>query len=600
MTTSSCHSGTASNPCPLLRPEAIRFAFVGYGAQADAALEGPDRLYLDVGNELRPGVIDHHHLAAYQGSTAGLVVAHPDLVRDVVPPGRDPAAPLQIMLHADPDLDCVVSAYLASAVLTTGQLPPGAAELARYVDCVDGGHVGLSQEFPFSLYAAYMLLAHRLTLRVWATTEDRWRACVEQALPLVGHVAKAVTGTGRSVLEVDAFSCPGLFGPQDRSEVRLDIERYRAKLRDPRNCARPVRLRLPGQFGGTAEVDALLVRDVQDSDDPGRVLFFKDWARTDRDRAPERAGFVGLSVFMARSVGDRPRCIISVRPDAGVSLRGLAARLDAAESARRQERYEVDDRSEDPGTHEPRPARPGFANADPWYDGRAHADTIVDSPRSGTYLSADEIERIVLEYGGTLESGGAQAGSVPIDPESPAGGDVALRQWSALVGAWRDLHGSSEVVPTDIFLSYPHARTTWVEGRLYAYLTARRPDLRIFLDKHSLRGGVAWLAHLAEKVDTCRVFLPVYCEEYFRSDFCQWELQLAVARDPLGRRQIVIPVQLGSVLRPSYCKLIQVEDAERFDFLDRLDRVLNEVLPRPTGGQVAPASEPSEELGARD
>jgi hypothetical protein len=67
-------------------------------------------------------------------------------------------------------------------------------------------------------------------------------------------------------------------------------------LRDPRSGSRRVRLRLPGQFGGTVEVDALLVRDVQDPDDPGRVLYFKDWARTDRVRAPERAGFVGLSV----------------------------------------------------------------------------------------------------------------------------------------------------------------------------------------------------------------------------------------------------------------------------------------------------------------
>ncbi len=91
---------------------------------------------------------------------------------------------------------------------------------------------------------------------------------------------------------------------------------------------------------------------------------------------------------------------------------------------------------------------------------------------------------------------------------------------------------------------------------------------------------MAWLAHLAEMVHTCRVFLPVYCEEYFRSDFCQWELQLALARDTLGRRRIVIPVQLAAASWPSYCKLIQAEDAGRADFFDRLDRLLNEVLPQ--------------------
>jgi hypothetical protein len=219
MIASSSPFGEASHPRPLLRAEGVRFAFVGHGVQAEATPGGPDRLYLDVGNDLRPGVIDHHHLAAYQGSTAGLVVAHPDLVRESIAPDRDPSALFQLVLHADPDLDCVVSAYLASVVLTTGDLPAGAAELARYVDRVDGGHVGLSQEFPFTLFAAYMILAHRLFLRTWAAPEDCWRVCIEQALPLVGHVAAAMTGMGRSVLEVDAFSCPGLFGPHDRAEV---------------------------------------------------------------------------------------------------------------------------------------------------------------------------------------------------------------------------------------------------------------------------------------------------------------------------------------------------------------------------------------------
>ena len=55
---------------PRVRREVIRFEFVGYGAPAGAVGESPGRLFLDVGNELKPGVIDHHHLPAYTGSTA--------------------------------------------------------------------------------------------------------------------------------------------------------------------------------------------------------------------------------------------------------------------------------------------------------------------------------------------------------------------------------------------------------------------------------------------------------------------------------------------------------------------------------------------------
>ena len=245
-----------------------------------------------MGNDLRPGAIDRHHLAAYTGSTAHLILAHPDLVAESLRPDRDPAAPFRIVLHVDPDLDCVVSAYLAVALLTDGSVPPGALALANYVDRVVSGHVGLSQDQPFTLYAAYMLLAHRLTLRSWREPEDRYRACVEQGLCIVRFVAEHLAQVGNSIFDIDAFACPGLFGPHDRDEVRRDLDRYWAKLRDPETHARRLRLRLPGQFGGTQEVDTLLVRDVQNSDDPQRVLFFKDWARTDRLLATERNGFV--------------------------------------------------------------------------------------------------------------------------------------------------------------------------------------------------------------------------------------------------------------------------------------------------------------------
>jgi hypothetical protein len=59
----------------------------------------------------------------------------------------------------------------------------------------------------------------------------------------------------------------------------------------------------------------------------------------------------------------------------------------------------VDDRVVDPASGQPKTPRSGYDNADPWYDGRAHGHTIIDSPRSGTLLTADEVEAIFLEFG---------------------------------------------------------------------------------------------------------------------------------------------------------------------------------------------------------
>jgi hypothetical protein len=159
-------------------------------------------------------------------------------------------------------------------------------------------------------------------------------------------------------------------------------------------------LRLPGQLGGTVPAEALLVRDVQNADDPGRCVYFKDWARTDAENCPNDKGFVALSVFLSEGARQVRRCILSVVPDGGATLEGLAALLDRAEAERRQEVFGADDRVADPATGEPRRPRPGYDNADPWYDGRAHGYTIVDAPRAGTLLMADEIESLFLQFGG--------------------------------------------------------------------------------------------------------------------------------------------------------------------------------------------------------
>jgi serine/threonine protein kinase len=385
---------------PPVRREAVRFAFAGLGERAPEPVPR-DRLYLDVGNDLRPGVLDHHHLTADSGSTAGLVLTRADLIDAAVAPDRRPDAPFTVILHEHPDLDCLASAHLAVAYLSAGAFPRGAEGLARYVGKVDEGAPGFSLANPFTLYAACQQLADRLARRPANSNQERWHELVRSGLAAVEYVLDEAERQGRPVPAVDAFACPGVFGPEDRAEVRADMGRYRRKLADPRCRARQARLRLPSQFGGLMEAEALLVRDVQNVGDPERVMFFKDWARTDAERCPNGSGFVALSVFHTEGPQQVRRCILSVTPDSGASLKGLGRLLDEAEAERRRQVFGADDRVTDPATGTARPPRPGYDNADPWYDGRAHGHTIVDSPRAGTLLTADEIEALFLRFGRT-------------------------------------------------------------------------------------------------------------------------------------------------------------------------------------------------------
>lgn len=385
---------------PLVRPEAVHFAFAALGERAPPALEGRDRLYLDVGNDLRAGVIDHHQQASGAASTTRLVLQRPDCLDGALNPRRRPDDRFTLVLHERPDLDCLAAAYLATAYLTTGAFPDGAAPLARYVDKVDAGQFGMSLADPFSLYASCMQLADRLQRQPGLNEAERWQETVRRGLAVIEYVLAQVREAGTPLPAVDAFACPGQFGPEDRQAVRDDIARYERKLADPRCHARRAMLRLHSEYGGTLAVAGLLVRDVQNAADPDRCVFFKDWARTDAARVGNGRGFVALSVFHTEGPGQPRRCILSVTPESGVSLAGLGALLDRAEAERRLKMYGVDDRVSDPATGSSRTPRVGYANADPWYDGRAHGYTIVDAPRAGTVITANEVERIFLTYGG--------------------------------------------------------------------------------------------------------------------------------------------------------------------------------------------------------
>jgi hypothetical protein len=382
---------------PRVPHASLRFAFVGVGAHVAQSSMG--RLVLDVGNDLRPGVIDHHHQTCAAGSTTSLVLRRPDLVLGAVPPTRTPEDPFVLVMHEWPDLDAVSATWLASVCLEYGSYQPGSEALARYVDLVDEGSLGLSLDNPFGLYAAYLRLVDRAARKQWNTMNECWQECVRQGLDVVGYAVAEAERRRMFLSEVDAFACPNLFGQVDRQVFLDDTVRYDTKLKDPRTCVRTASLQLPGQFGGQVISQALLVRDVQNSYDPQRCVYFKDWARTDARRAANGTGFDTLSVFMTEGPSQSRRCIMSVAPERGATLRGLGKLFDAAESERRCAVYGLDDRVTDPATGAPKVPRPGYTNADPWYDGRAHGYTIVDAPRDGTILTPDEIETILLRFG---------------------------------------------------------------------------------------------------------------------------------------------------------------------------------------------------------
>lgn len=532
-----------------LARRALRFDFTGYGRTADLFGPGIPRLHLDVGNNLGTGIVDQHHLEAYLGSSAALVRRHPEFVRETVDSLPAPPEEYTLVLHQHPDLDCLCSAYLAVCLLCDGELPEGAEALTHYADRVDAGYPGLSADNPFTLYAAHLYLSHRNGKYTWRRPEDCWRRNLEAGLELVEYVLQTAVSEGLSLWEVDAFDCPGHFGADDRKEVLKDRERYLQKLEDPACRARILRVTLPALFGDPREADALLIRGVQGLSDPDRCIFFKDWARTDRERS-SGGGMTLLSVYETLSER-RGRAIVSVKPDSGLTLRGLGWALDRGESAARRAREGTDTRYQ-------APARPGYENADPWYDGRGHTFTIVDSPRDGTALTADEVEAALLDFSAHSTRIVDQMKRRPaFGPEARASGDT-LKWYSFLARQWRREIGDAPgaVIPRVLFCAAPETEA-WVREHALEPLrsalsgTTAAERVRLFAPAVDLTGPT--LAEMARWIEGCAAFVPVLNEAFLSSEGSLWALQNALVRDPRGEKGIVRPLMTEGTTLPRWC-----------------------------------------------
>jgi hypothetical protein len=353
----------------------IRFhpLFAGHG---EVHQSQPGRLVLDMGNQLVPGVIDHHQDsgAGVHDCTATLVVQHPELILSHLQ--GLPIEQITVVLHRSPDFDAIAAAYLAQELLTGGVLPPGASALAEYALRVDGATLPVTdhpEQTPYGLLAGIGRLVD-LDPPAGETPEERgYRrdyAMLDRGLKLMLYLATCAA-EGHSLYDPDLFAGSHPFAAEAQA-VHDDYAHYLHDLA----VGQVSTLAIPAQDGrGPQPVSLLTVRD------PTSALF-KVWARQDHRHAPTGAGFVMTSVQYGPT-----RFVISVDPAAGVWLKGLGAALDQAETAKRAIL----------GQERTGPVRPGYDNSDPWYDGRSpiHNYTIIDAPRAGTVLTAAEVAALV-------------------------------------------------------------------------------------------------------------------------------------------------------------------------------------------------------------
>jgi hypothetical protein len=450
-----------------------RYRFVPPGERAATT---PGVVYVDVGGTVAPGIIDHHGQEGPGSCSALLVVEQREQVYNhLLSPwlvrfeeGRIPAGTVwapTLILHHDPDFDALVAAFLVRALIAEGDLPRYARALAGYALEVDQGRyllrlrppVEIDNEETLDLERRELDAVHLAYLAIQSFTgpEGRELSSSEKLLLgfelldcVLGGIATARGGEApRTLTEL----LPGSSGIASwRADLRFarfaelldrDLELFREDFRQGKRLGA---VSLPAADGG----EAILVRAFVAAGPP-RSTLAKYWVRG--------SGYPFFICPLSHAAGQgssgktpRRRVVLSLEPKFSVdggrkpSLRGLGFRLERDESIERRE-----------SGMEVRRGRPRFGggycdNPDPWYDGRGHEWTIVDSPLIGTALPYEKIE--ALATGGEFWKVPLEGGSVYLvwtEPEAPGTGGTSepskagLRRFAGMSETLEALYGES-------------------------------------------------------------------------------------------------------------------------------------------------------------
>jgi hypothetical protein len=367
-----------------------RYLFVGQGSTWATT---PDTVFLDVGNRSEPGVLDTHSVEGLADSTAQLVVARPELVYNhLVGPwlaraqdGQDLRGRIwtpAIVCHRSPDFDAMVSALLVRILVETGDLPPWADDLAAYAACIDQGRWRLEGEDagldPVPVHFAILAIQNLPHPDGDAGRLVRGMRIIQAEVEAICHARGRAFDLGG----VSAFSRgrPGAGSwrqVEGNDDIRKSLLDDCATFEEDRRSAVTEEWILPTTDGEACTVPGLVLPS------PSRSFLAKYRVRAE-----------GRPFFACELEGSAPgqrRVIFSLDPTwteqgSRPTLKGLGSALERLECAERRK-----GNGEDARNRTPRFCDGSCDNGDPWYDGRGHGYTIVDSPRCGSVLDVEAI-----------------------------------------------------------------------------------------------------------------------------------------------------------------------------------------------------------------
>jgi len=349
-------------------------------------------LWLDIGNTLDFGVIDHHSSDKYS-CTAVALVNNLNIIDHLKNNEK-----IIFHTHKYPDIDALFSIFLVQYYLNNEHLPKNIEAILDYVTSIDTGHIRLA-DGQITLYKVICFMSERYN----------HPGVLNQCIDLINNaVNRRENNAGFSFMDSDVSDLlSGLQGFDDiKDKILNDYQLYKAE-RDNRDICDIEDIFLPlsdSTAASSATVKALIWKKKPVCE------FNRIWARSE--------GFILTVVPMDDKTfvfsGNSIPCtdtIISIPPNAPYSLRPLAHLLEQYEQDKENSILGNNSRCKrDHSSPRGKPQddnrfyeSPWDTTSDPWYF--SSDNTLVQSPHSGSLLATSEVIHVVKTFGQCLIKG---------------------------------------------------------------------------------------------------------------------------------------------------------------------------------------------------
>ncbi|MCM1992788.1 hypothetical protein [Oceanirhabdus seepicola] len=416
----------------------VQFKFIGQGStvssesKSDILKPKSNRIFLDVGNALdyKNIIIDNHQeYSKYDSnkerpiSVASICYNEKDDIEEYLQ--RIEEDEVEIVLHSEPDIDCIVSAFIISKYLNNEKLHKDMSIIVDCVEQIDSGRMEYKNNEIinpcFIPYALDEVLKRQNNQKNKYEEKKAQEAkekgerthkydineeVVQKGFKLIEVILKCLSKLDKKekfLDNVDISKETDLF-EEELMLLKKDYDLYLEERKNAEICYESkVKLPIKNSYENELkEVDALFWNGKS------KCILHKYWARQDKT-APLGEGFIFTFILSQILKGEHQekrikhrdinvnRVIISVNPRSDVSLKGLGEALEKGECFKEKE-YFKSRVSLWRNRGKSRFPEEWCDNDDPWYDGRNFDYTIVDSPRIGSLMSISEIKHIVNNF----------------------------------------------------------------------------------------------------------------------------------------------------------------------------------------------------------